>query len=164
MVEAGASPLDSPNVLLERDQKQYYIFNISDISHGPRKGICFYINTSIAKAFKTYARFHPQHNLADCLERALLKYMQETPLEGVSINIELVENIKNKALGSRIEEKILVSEITRVLKVLDSIKKNGRSNYPRFLYELQGLLMKAIKIKTPSESTVKLLERAETYL
>ena len=157
-------PDEPSNVLLERDRKQYYILDILDISHAPRKGICFYINTSVAKAFKAYAKFHPHHNLADCLEGALLKYMRETPLDGVTLNMELVENIRDKALGNRIEEKILVSEITRVLKLLNSIHEKGRNNYQRFFFELQGLLMKAIKIKNPSDDTIVLLERAEAYL
>lgn len=157
-------PDEAPNVLLERDQNQHNILNIFNILDSPRKTTCFYINTSVAKAFRTYARFHPHQILADCLEKALLNYMKQNPLNGVTLNVELVEKIRDGALNGRIEEKVLSSEITRVLSIIDRRSEKGLRDNSRNISDLHGLLLRAIKLKSPGHSMTMLLERAEGYL
>lgn len=163
-MEAGVPPLDSPNVLLYIDRKDSNILDILDILDSPRSSTCFHLKKSVAKAFRTYARRHPSYNIADCLESALLEYIQNHPLATVSLNFNLVEKIKGRVLQNRIEEKILSNEITRLLDLIDRRNGKGRNNNAKYVFELQDLLLKAIKLKTPSVDMDALLMRAEEYL
>jgi len=157
-------PLFSSNVLLERDRDECDIINILDISDAPRTSICFYMKKSVAKAFKTYAKRHQSYSVADCIEYALIEYIKNHPLHDVSLNFKLVERIKGRVLHNRIEEKILSSEIARVLNLIDRRKGRGQKNNGQYVFELQDLLLKAIRLKDPGDATTNLLERAEGYL
>ena len=164
-----ASPNKNPppffaKVLLERDREEYNRINILNLLGAPRKPTTFYMKKSVATAFRSYAKRHPSYNVADCVEYALLEYMQNHPLHDVSLNFKVVEKIKDRVLQNRIEETILSSEITRVVDLIDRRSGRGQNNNGQYVCELQDLLLKAIRLKDPSDATVKILERAEGYL
>lgn len=164
MIPDESPPLNSPNELLYIDRESSNILDMLDILDTPRTSTCFHLKKSVAKAFRTYGRRHPSYNIADCLEFALLEYIQNHPLKDVALNFNLVEKIKDRVLHNRIEEKILSSEITRVLNLIDCRNDKGRNNNSQYVFELQDLLLKAIKLKIPSRDMDALLERAEAYI
>jgi len=161
---AQSPPLDPPNALLYIDQKQYNILNILDILESPRKSTCFYISVAVAEAFRIYARRHPSYGVADCLENALMEYMRNNPLKDMLLNIGLVEDIRGRGVNNRVEEKILVDKITRILKIIDRFKKRGSDNHLQYISDLHDLLLRAVKLRSPSEVMVALLGRAEAYI
>ena len=149
-------------MLLERDRDQSNITYICDILDSPRKTVAFYMKGGIAKTFSSYAHRNLDKSMAECLETALLEYMERNPLKQVMVSYELRESIKERTLNDRVQSKILCNKIENTLSILDRVDK--KNNQLIFKGELEDHLLRAIKLKSPSEDLVSLIERAEEYL
>jgi len=130
----------------------------NQINHERRSNQSFHLFPSVADSFRKYAHRVPEKNVGEVIEEALFEYIENHPIEDVTLIIQrkLTEEIPD--VSRRLEQKILIKDIRYCVYHMDNIRKTGKGDYDCFHEQLIGHLKNAIKIKNPNGELVKLME------
>jgi len=146
----------------ERDESDSNIIIISNILESYRKNFSLYLSENIIRNFRAYARRHLTKSTAECLEEALMEYMDNHPVDGVTLSFEANGVTKQVTIAERLSSRILSNKIENTLIILDRL--DGDNRRIAFRDDLQNHILKAFKLRTRSDRLTGLIERAEEYL
>lgn len=128
-----------------------------------RKNESFWMSPNIARGFRSYSRFTNQP-VGVCVEEALIEYMQNHPVQQVSLSV--IRDLRSivPSLQTRLRTKILKRRIRHVLNILTRLEQNSTGNPDEFRRQLHKLVLQATKIRSPEPSLLELLGEAEDHI
>lgn len=120
----------------------------------------FYLEESVAKSFREYAKRVPGKTVGEVLEEALVEYMGNHPVE---LFVSPIQLTIGDTLGDKKEEirvRLLTKQIQRVSKILANIDENGVGEREKWEAKLVELLLRGTEVKNGGEEFLAVLEEA----
>ena len=129
-----------------------------------RTNTSFHLRPRVANSLRRYSRFTDK-TVGECVEAAFIEYMQNHPVDQVSLSVTSDIRSILPSLKSRMKNKIILKQLEDTLKVTIRLHQKGndydiRKHYPTFRKAVE----KALRVKKPDEDLLNILRRCEDYL
>ncbi len=129
-----------------------------------RTNTSFHLRPHVANAIRKYSRFTDK-TVGECVEAAFIEYMQNHPVDQVSLSVTSDIRSILPTLKSRMKHKIVRKQLEDTLKVTIRLHQKGndydiRTHYSTFRKAVE----KALRVKKPDEDLLNILRRCEDYL
>ena len=128
-----------------------------------RNNTSFHILPQIANGFRTYAK-HTGKPVGECVEQALIEYMQNHPTPQIKLNIQQHQPNTNTDIQNRLRNKILTSRIQGTIQILRHLNKTKTGDKTYYQIQLRKLVLQAASLRNPDEYLLRLMEEAEDFI